>query len=114
MDVVVRAEPETQDDVAFLAAGRHHDDRQVAGRIDGTKAPADIQPVQSRQQQIQQDDVRLLAADHGKTAATGGRGRDLEALSPEVVLDQLKDVRLVLDDDDLRGAHGTSWIPNCR
>ena len=105
VDVVVRADAETQDDVALLTASRDHDHGQVARRVDGAKAAADIQAVQAGQQQVQQHDVRLLAADHGQPAPTAGRGRDLEALAPEVVLDQFENVRLVLDDDDLGGAH---------
>src|SRR5207247_10699174 len=57
-DVVVGAELETDHLVELVVSGREHDDRDAAL---GPETPADLEPVEPRQHQVEHDEVDLLA-----------------------------------------------------
>ncbi len=62
---------------------------------------AEGQAVQARQLQVQDHDVVAARAQPLEGLPAVAQGLDLEALGPEVVVDQLDDVRVVLDDESL-------------
>lgn len=92
-DVVVGAGPQTLEDVAFLAARGHHDQRSVA---DGAQPPQEFQPVQVGQAEVEQDELGLAQvqqgvqgpADPADGVAALGEGGAEGLGHPVVVLDE--------------------------
>ncbi len=102
-DVVVRAELEADDPVGLVVASGEHDDRQLTGTTDGARH---VQPVESRQPEIQHHEVRRLGPDPHQRLVAGAGRRDAEARIGQVVGDEPNDLRLVVHDQD--GRHGSA------
>ena len=67
--------------------------------------PADVEPVDSRQQQIEEHQIRRLAP-HCRQPFGAGPGRGhLVPLAAQIELEQLENIGLVLDDDDFFSGH---------
>src|ERR1700688_1615590 len=104
-DVVGGAQLDADDAVQLLAAGGDHDDRQPAGERIALEHPRQLEAVDAGQHQVEQDEVRVVAADGVDAGVAAARGLDVEALLLEVVLQDLGDVRLILDHQDLLACH---------
>ncbi len=74
-DVVVGAQLQTSDDVGLFALGGEHDDGYVAGLGVALEQLADLQPVYARQHEVQEDQIRGLAAG-GLEPVFAGQGLD--------------------------------------
>ena len=102
-DVVVGADVEPGDAVAFARARRQHDDRNVRGVWARAQDSADFETAQHRQVQIQQDQIGLALRDDAQRGVAGLDDLHLDAADLfQCVLDQSGDVLLVLDDQHAR------------
>ena len=99
--VVVGAELEPDDLVELGVLGRQHDDRH-AGL--GPDDPADLDPRQLGEHQVEQDEVRALGPEPDQRLAAVGGGDDPESVGLERVDQRLAKGRLVVDDED-RSCH---------
>ncbi len=98
--VVVGAALEAEHFVGLFAAGRQHQDRDVAvGRLSPDR-PAHRDAVESRQHQVEHDDVERLRPRVAQPFVAVADRHDGQAFQPQVQRDQVADVRLVLDDED--------------
>src|ERR671912_522384 len=103
-DVVVGAELEPEHLVQLVVAGRQHDDRH---RALGAEPFANLQPVQSRQHQIQHDEVDVLLCEARECLLAVPCVDDCEAIALERIREQLLDGVLVVDEEDGGGVgHG--------
>ena len=95
--VVVGAQLEPDDRVDVVGPRGQHEDR-------GRPAPADLathlEPVDPRQHQVQDDEVRVVAGVERERLVPVASRDHREALFLEVEPEQLHDVRLVIDDED--------------
>ena len=105
--IIVRTEFQTDHDIAFLAFGGQHDDRNMLR--DGIRFQifADGKPVHSRKHQVKQNQVRFVS----NRALQGGLAvfaadRHQIALPLQIILDQFLNGFLILDDHDSFFAHG--------
>ena len=99
-DVVVRAELEAEDAVDLVVAGGEHDDGQ---RAVGADAPAHLDAVDlAGQAEVEDRQLGPAGAHVVETLLTRGRLVHAEAGVPEVEVDQVRDVRIVLDEHDRR------------
>src|SRR5262249_21303431 len=81
------------------APGRHHDDRHRRPLPD---LPAQLEPVRLRQHQVKQHHVRLLRLQQ-RQHPRPRRHHRVEPPHHQVRPDQVNDVRVILDDEHLRG-----------
>ena len=105
-DVVGRAHLQPGHDVGLAALGGEHHDGDAA-RLEITLEPAAyLQPVHTREHEIEHDDVRHLRARRREGVLASLHDGHLIARFVEVVRDELEDVPLVVDDEHaLRGHH---------
>ena len=97
-DVVVGAELQTQHAVDLVVAGGEKHDRDVGLGPDGA---ADIESVEiAGKSDVEEDELGAAFGDHLERPLTGRRLVGAVAVAPEVQLDEVGDVRIVLDDDD--------------
>src|SRR3984957_11823439 len=94
--VVVGAHVERGHLVPLAAPGRHHDDRDRGMLAD---LPAELEPVDLGQHQVEQHHVRLLGLQHRQRLGAVGRHQRVEPAHGQVRPDQVDDVRVVLDDE---------------
>ena len=94
--VVVGAELEPDDAVDLLAAGGDDDDRDARALA---QPPADLEAVDVRQAQVEQDEIGL--ARPSSAAWPVAAALDREALALEPLDERLGDRVLVLDDQEL-------------
>src|SRR6185312_7191087 len=94
-DVVVRAKLQAEDTVGFGCAGRQKNHRNVREFRMAADGFADIKPVGIRQHDIENQQVRPLAAAQLDRAPSGLGAREAEALLFEVILQQRVEVRIV-------------------
>ena len=101
--VVVRPEAERPDLGGLAALARHDEDRCLA---DGPHLAGDVEPVRARHREVEQDEVGMLLAE----ALDGGQpvvgGDDLVALGADEGGDGPHHRRVVIDDEDAKGAGG--------
>ena len=96
-DVVVGAEVEALGLVGGRALGRQQDDRH---RPLLAELAHDLDAVEVRHHDVEQDDVRPNLLGLGEGILAAGRGDDAEALLTEGDRDELRDPRLVIRDED--------------
>ena len=101
-DVVVGPELEPHDPVCLLAAGGEDDDRHPRALAE---LPADVEAVDVRQAQVEQDEVRGRSLE-GAFARSGAR--DVVALPPQPGHERVGNGVLVFDDQDV---HIPSVVP---
>ena len=107
-DVVVGAQGEADDLVGFLGLGGEHEDRYGSGRFARPKLPANVQPVHSREHQVQDDQVGRIGLRAAEPFnAVVGHG-DFVALALQVVNEHLGQRPFILDDKDSSLGHCTS------
>ena len=99
--VVVGAELEPDHLVQLGILGREHHDRHA--RL-GADDPADLDPRQLGEHQVEQDEVGTFGPEPGQGLATVGRRDDPESVGLERVDQRLAQGRLVVDDED-RSCH---------
>src|SRR4029079_13150678 len=92
-DVVVRAELEAEHLVELVVAGGEHDDRHGAAR---TQALADLEPVELRQHQVEDDEIDVLALELLERLLAVARLDHAEAVPLERVGEELLDSVLVV------------------
>ena len=99
--VVVGAEFEAGDTIAFVGLRGHHDDGNRGGLVVGTKRAADVEPGHAGQHQVenQQIDRVLLRVRQGLGARRHQPHRP--AVPLDVARDQLPDVSIVFSDENL-------------
>ncbi len=92
--VVVGAGIQPGDPVGDAILGGEHQNRE--GRVPQPQAPADLQPIHSRQHHIQHDDVRRPVARRGQGRLAGGRRIHHIAGETQPAAQQTQDLRLVV------------------
>ena len=108
-DVVVGAELETEHLVELLAPGRQHDDRHVAV---GAKPLTDLEPVNFRQHQIEDDQVDSLVVEEPQRLLSVPRLHDSETVAFERKREEFLERILVVDEQDGRGVrHCVASLP---
>ena len=107
-DVVVGAELEPEHLVELVVAGREHDDRHGAL---GAQALADLEPVELREHDVEDDEVDGLLAEALERLLAVARRHDAEAVALERIGQKLLDGLLVVDEEDGRGICHDSMMP---
>ena len=97
LHVVVRPELQSQHLVEDLALGGEHDDRHLGLLPD---LPADLVAVLPGQHDVQENEVRLIGVEGDKRALAVGDDLRVVALLAHVERDQLRNVLIVIDDQD--------------
>ncbi len=103
--IVVCANLEAGDLVEVVVAGRQHQDGQSVRLPD---APANLEPVEIGEHQVEDDKRRRLGGDKGQRLAAACRHTHREAVLAQVGGDERRDRLLVLDDENglhVRGHH---------
>src|SRR4051812_36871968 len=95
--VIVGAAVEAGDAVLGLGAGGQHQDRHVAI---AAQAPTDLDPVESRQAEVEDDEVGKEAGSDVERLGSVGGGADFVALVAERAAEHVGDVDVVLDDEN--------------
>jgi len=98
--VVVGAQLEPDHLVDLVVAGRQDEDRRLRAR--GTEPPQDLKPVDPRQADVEDDEVRGLVRREVEALLAAPGDGDLVALLLERVLDAARDRIFVFDDQDGR------------
>ena len=106
--VVVGAGLQARDDIVAVRPGRDHDYRHVADPAD---PPADLEPVDARQHDVDQDDVAGIGGEHVECRLAALGLVDLVALLLEDHPHGCSDPLIVLDDQDA-GTHTGNRAPN--
>ena len=101
--VIVRAEFQPEDFIGLLVP-RGKDDHRNGGFL--AQAARDIQPVDIRQAQIDDQQIRIPFMRGGKGLASVRGGQDLESGLDQIVTDQVRDFAFVVHYQD--GFHGAS------
>jgi hypothetical protein len=96
-EVVVGTEFEAEQLVELVVARGQHDDRD--GRV-AAELAGDVEPVEPRQTEIEDDEIGPALADRRQRRGTVGRGEDRETRMLEVVAGEHGDLRFVVDDED--------------
>ena len=96
-DVVVGADLEAEHAVDLLVARGQHHDREIGAVAD---LAADVEAVDARQADVEDDDADLVAAELGERVLAGAHPQHAVAVRAEVAANQLADRELVLDDED--------------
>ena len=86
--------------IGLFVAGRQNEYGRAGEPIDAPKLAANFQTVESRQHQIQNDEIRWIAADFSKSNGPVGSVIDSEAFLFEVVLQQLDEIVIVFDNQN--------------
>ncbi len=94
--VVVGPELEPHDHVERVAPRGEHHDRNLAVATD---RPADLEAVELREHDVEDDEVVRTASELGQAFTAVGRSRDPEARSLEPERRRLSDGRVVLDQE---------------
>ena len=82
----------------------------IGTRALGAQALADLEPVELRQHQVEDDEVDVLLGEPRERLLAVARVHDPEAVALERVREELLDGVLVVDEEDRRGVrHG----PEC-
>src|SRR4029077_18376576 len=97
---------EPHDAVDLLAARGEHDDRYARGGGVALEQAGELEAVDAGEHQVEQDEVRRLAAEGLEAAVTAQRDLHREPLFFQVVLQHLGDVGLVLDEQNPFSCHG--------
>ncbi len=106
VEEVVRPDVQTEDLVRHLRQGRQHGDRNPGRPPVRLEGPADREAVHGGHHHVEENAVGqpLLHCPERREAVRGRR--DLEALLPQDLLDQVEVLGLVVDDENaVRGAH---------
>src|SRR3954447_21723814 len=106
-DVVVGTGGESDHLVHRQALRRQHDDGQARGERIGAQPPGQLDPVDARHHHVDQREVRQLPADDFQGLLPVMCDDDVEALEPEIYLDEPGDVDVVVDDEDRAHAGGS-------
>jgi hypothetical protein len=107
-DVIVGSHVEADDLVDLFAARGEHQDADAVRAGIAAQLAADLQPIDDRQHQVEDDQVGHQRAGAPQPFASVGRGMNLKALFRQVVTQDFDDRTLVLDEQDLL-LHG--WRP---
>src|SRR5688572_16303946 len=98
--VVVRADIESPDSIALARARGQHDDRQCREALPAAQDAADLDPVESRKVEVEDDDVRYALGRFRERRFSGMGDFNVDiAGALERVLDEPRHVRLILDDE---------------
>jgi hypothetical protein len=104
-DVVVGVQLKPDDRVDVVGPRGQHED---GGRPAPTDLATDLEPVDDRQRQVQDHEVRVVPQMERQRRVPVAGGDHGEALFLEVELEQLHDVRLVVDEDAFHGGESTA------
>src|SRR5215204_5736859 len=97
-DVVVRTQLQPDDTVGFVAAGGHDHDWDIRG---AAQLAGDVQPVPTRQTQVEHYQIRTRQTRALQGALAVGRHTDRESGRMQIVPDDARDLRLVFDYEDV-------------
>jgi hypothetical protein len=100
-DVVIRATVKALDPILHFVLGSQEEDGRVTG---GTQAAANFETVHAGHENIENDQVWLEGAGSAERRRARGCRLDRVAFEGERSLDQARDLRVVVDDEDV-GAH---------
>ena len=101
--IIVGAELEPDDPLRLLGARGQHDEWNRGGLLVRAQTAADLETVDVRQHQIEHHQSGRIHRDHLQRVATRCGAICLERGFLEVARHELRDVRIVLDDQDARG-----------
>ncbi len=107
-DEVVRARANRADRALQAAEGRDDDDRKVGPLA--RERPAEVESAPEPQVQIRQDRIDGALGQLRAGFLDGGGPLDAEVQPGQAVLQQLAELRLVVDDENL-ATHGSSLLP---
>ncbi len=96
-DVVLGPQLQPRDDVGLFTLGGEHQYGNVLRTRIGLQTPADFQPVDGRQQQIEQDQIGHVPPRRRERLFAGRDANDSEAFLVQVVADELEKILLVVD-----------------
>jgi hypothetical protein len=105
-DVVIGTSVETDDDVDFAMARGEDDDRE--GRMVGADPTAYLVPVEVRESEVEDHELRRVRRSRVERSLAGGRPVDDVALRSERAGEGASDRLVVLHEEDGRGIHGFS------
>src|SRR5262249_47681172 len=108
-EVVVGAELEPDDALGFVGAGRQHDDRKAGRRLVAADHAADFEPVELRQHQVENYQVRRPRRDRRQCVTPRCSELAGESSFVQVAADERGDVGVVLYDED-SGGHRANCI----
>jgi hypothetical protein len=92
-DEVIGPQLEAGHAVRLLVARRQHDHRDASG-----DPPADLKPVDTRQADVEHDQLDRVAPELDERVLAGSDPQCLVALAAKVCANEPADVRLILDD----------------
>ncbi len=104
-NIVVRAQFQADDAVSLRVLGGQHDEGDPGRPLVGAQPLAHFEPVDARQHEIDQNQVRSAVDSLSKTRLAVRRREDLETLAPQVVTDQFDQVFFIVDDENGSLAH---------
>ena len=110
-DVVVGPHLEAEDLVDLVVLGGEHDDRHLAA---AAQPPADLDPVELRQHDVEHDQVEALLGEAVERLAAVERGDDLVAVLAQGIGEQRLDRLLVVDQQDPRRPSASGLLPCTR
>jgi len=102
-DVVVRSRSQPDDLVRRQALRRQHDDGEARGERIGAQPATQLNAVDARHHHVEQYEVRHALADDLQGFLAVVSDEHIEALEPQVDLDEAGDVDVIVDDE--HGAH---------
>jgi hypothetical protein len=106
-DVVIRAGLESQNHIYSVALGREHDDRHTRF---GADLPADVDPVDTWQHQVEQDKIGMSVPEHLHRLVPVRDEGWLESLATEHDAEHLGQGSVVIDDEHttFHGPHSST------
>ena len=108
-EVVVGPDREADQFVDLLGLRGQHDDVGVAERAD---LAADLDAVDPRQHQVEDDDIWMLGPSHLERHGPVACGQDLPALAGQIAAHEFHHRWLVIDDEDPCRAHASACARN--
>ena len=111
-DIVVGARRQTPHALAFLAAGRQHDDRQRLRLRPGSQAPAQFDAGETGQHPVEHDQIGRGFAQPRVSLVAAGYGIDFVTFRFEIIAQQRGQRLLVFHDQNI-GAHCRSPCHFC-
>ena len=108
VEEVVGAGFEAADLALDVGERGQHDHRDEAGRARGLDPPADLEPVEARHHDVEEDRLRRLGGDRLERRQAVAREADLEALVREDRRQKLEVLGLIVDRQDPRRLSGWS------
>src|SRR5262249_39802772 len=100
-NVIICTKFQSNDSISFFASSRQNQNRCAQKSIVASQLAANLESVESRKHQIQDDQVRWVASGFGQSKGSVGSVIDLKAFFLEVVFQKLDKISFVFNDQNL-------------